>query len=84
MTGTINRGLAWLERQNFLSVHALMLYATMALTWLAFLKMSEYALASKLDGAGLALVIASITAPVTYLQKAVFEVYSGYRREVLK
>lgn len=76
----MSRILAWLERKNFVSVHAFMLYATIWLTWESFLRMTAYATASKLDGTGTALVIAAITAPIAYLQKAVFEIYSESRK----
>lgn len=76
----VDRVLAWLERKNFISVHALTLYITLALTWVSLEKMTAYALASRLDGTGTALVIAAITAPIAYLQKAVFEIYAESRK----
>ena len=77
---TIDRVLAWLEKKNFVSVHALTLYITVWMSWEAFLRMSAYALASKLDGIGTAAVIAAITAPITALQVFVFRIYSESRK----
>lgn len=76
----IDRILAWFERKNFVSVHALTLYLTLWMTWRAFLWASEFSLASSLDGIGTAAVIAAVTAPISMLQGFIFNVYSGSRR----
>ncbi len=76
----MNRALAWLERKNFISVHALTLYITVWMSWEAFERMSAYALASRLDGIGTAAVIAAVTAPITALQVFIFKTYSESRK----
>lgn len=76
----ISEALAWFERKNFISVHAITLYVTVWMSWEAFEKMSAYALASKLDGIGTAAVIAAVTAPITALQVFVFRTYSESRK----
>ena len=76
----IARVLSWMERKNFVSVHALTLYVTVWMSWEAFRVMSAYALASKLDGTGTAAVILAVTAPITALQVFVFRTYSESRK----
>ena len=76
----MSRILAWLERKNFVSVHAMTLYVTIWMSWQAFEKMSAYALVSRLDGIGTAAVIAAVTAPITALQVFVFRTYSESRK----
>ena len=75
----IDRTLAWLEKKNFVSVRAGILYVTLWMTWRAFLWASEYALATKLDGIGTAAVIAAVTAPISVLQAFTFKIYSESR-----
>ncbi len=72
--------MAWLERKNFISVHALTLYLTLWMTWRAFLWASEYAFATTLDGIGTAAVIAACTAPISAVQVFVFRTYSESRK----
>lgn len=76
----MDRFLTWVERKNFISVRALMLYAAMWMSWQAFLEMTAFARVSKLDGTGLALVIAAVTAPVTALAGFVYNYYSSSRK----
>jgi hypothetical protein len=76
----VNRALSWLERKNFISVHAMTLYVTVWMTWRAFLWAGEYAFATTLDGIGTAAVIAAVTAPISAMQVFVFKTYSESRK----
>lgn len=67
--------LLWADSRHFISVRALTLYITLWMTWRAFDWAAMYAHASKLDGLGMAAVIAAVTAPISALQVFVFRSY---------
>lgn len=68
--------LKWVDQRHFVSIRALVLYATLWMTYLvtqwAFGFAKSYAAG---DGVGLAAVIGAVTAPVCALQAFVFKSY---------
>ena len=72
---------SWCERKNFISVHSFTLYVTLFMTWEAFRWAAEYAMRTSATNALQdAAIIGAVTAPISYLQKAVFEIYSKSRQ----
>ena len=76
----IDRTMTWMERKNFVSVHAMTLYLTLWMTWEAFQWAAMFSLSTRLDGIGTAAVIAAVTAPISALQIFVFNTYSQSRK----
>jgi hypothetical protein len=71
----------WLERKNFVSIHAFMLYATMWMTWRITEQAWAYAFASHTSsGVEAAAVIGAVTVPFAALQGFVFKIYSDSRK----
>ena len=54
---------------------SIVLFVTLWMTYEAFAWAATYASGLKVVDAGAALIIAAVTAPITYLQKVVFEAY---------
>lgn len=67
--------IAWADRRHFVSVRALTLYVTLWMTWRAFAWAAAFAHTTTLDGLATAAVIGAVTAPISYLQKTVFDAY---------
>ena len=65
----------WVDDRQI--VRRLVLFFTLAMTYLAFYKSYEFAmlLPPRFDGLGTAAVIAAFTAPVAFLQKSAFAAY---------
>lgn len=72
-----DRFLAWLERKNFISVHALTLMVTIWMTWHAFIWASNFALTTTRDGNEIAIIITAVLLPITALQAFSFSLYSN-------
>lgn len=73
----------WFSDSAFISVHAFALYFTLYMTGNAFYWSGVFAmdaLEKGTAGAEIALIIGAVTAPISYLQKRVLEIYSEYRR----
>lgn len=71
------------DTRNFVSVHTLTLFITLWMTFEAYHwagLFAYYSLDKGINGAELALMIGAVTAPITFLQKAVFEIYSASRK----
>ena len=66
---------SWVERRNFISVRAFVLYVTVWMTWEISIKAFAFAYASKFDGTGTAMVLGAITMPFAALQAFVFKFY---------
>jgi hypothetical protein len=69
----------YLTSKNFVSVHSFTLYATIWMTGHAFFWAGTFAMATDKTGVEVALIIGAVTAPITYLQTAVFSTYSKSR-----
>ena len=68
--------LEW-ERKLMLT-HRFVLFITLWMTYRAFEWAAHYAISGmETNGIEAAAIIAAVTAPITYLQKAVFETYSN-------
>lgn len=63
----------WLNENNV--IRRIFLFVTLWMTYRAFTWASAFAATSTLDGVGQGAVIVAVTAPIAYLQKAVFEKY---------
>lgn len=76
---TSQRLLTILEWENKLGIRrTIVLFVTLWMTWRAFGWAAEYAVFMKgVGGLEVAAIIAAVTAPITYLQKVVFEAYIG-------
>jgi len=75
---TLDRFAAWVDRRNFISVRAFVLYSTVALTWYATIESIKFAATSHFDGVGTAAVLATFTAPLAAMQAHVFgTLYKG-------
>jgi len=71
----------WLERKNFVSVHAFLLYVTTWMTWEITIQAWRYAFTTSLtSGIEAAAVIGAVTVPFAALQAAVFKIYSESRK----
>lgn len=68
------------DTRNFVSVHTVTLGVTLWMTFEAYHWAGMFALQTEKTGAEVALIIGAVTAPITYLQKAVFEIYSQSRK----
>lgn len=67
---------AFLELERKLGVRrSIVLFTTLWMTYKAFAWAAEYASSLISVDAGAALIIAAVTAPITYLQKVVFDAY---------
>ena len=71
----------WFKDKNFVSVHSFTLYVTLWMTFEAYKWAGLFALGTDKQGAEVALIIGAVTAPITYLQKSVFDIYSTSRKE---
>lgn len=67
----------WIDSRGI--VRRVSLGFTFYMTYVSFKWAIEYAAASKLPGLEVAAVVAAVLAPISYLQKAVFEAYIGSR-----
>lgn len=67
----------WVALEDRLALRrTLVLAVTVWMTWRAFAWAGEYAMLTKLtSGIDTAAIIAAVTAPITYLQVAVFKAY---------
>ncbi len=71
----------WIERKNFISVHAFLLYATTWMTWEVTVQAWKYAFTTSLtSGLEAAAVIGAVTVPFASLQAAAFKIYSESRK----
>ena len=70
----------WCDTRNFVSVRSLVLYITVWMTWEAFKWAAIFATDTDKVGSDVALIIASVTAPISVLQGFVFKVYSESRK----
>lgn len=67
---------AIIEWENKLAIRrSIVLFVTLWMTYRAFGWAAEYASGLAAVDAGAALIIAAVTAPITYLQKVVFDSY---------
>lgn len=77
---TVDRFLAWMDRRQFISVRALVMYVTLINTYYAFDWAARFAYTalghSDLE---IAAIIAAVTAPITAMQAFVFKWYSESR-----
>lgn len=72
---------AWVERKNFVSVHAGILYVTMWMTWEITIQAWKYAYATHLtSGLEIAAVLSAVTVPFATLQGFAFKIYSESRK----
>lgn len=72
--------LEW-ERKLML-MHRIVLLVTLWMTFRAFEWAGKYAFSGiETNGIEAAAIIAAVTAPITYLQKVVFETYSSARKD---
>lgn len=76
----LGRFIGWADRHSFISVRAFTLYITLLMTWEAFQWAGQYAFTAKLDGIGIAAVIAAVTAPISALQGFIFKFYVENRQ----
>ena len=58
----------------------IVLFVTLWMTYRAFDWAAQYAGSLTVVDAGAALIIAAVTAPITYLQKVVFDAYIGAKK----
>lgn len=79
VTSALSSVLAW-ERKLAIR-RSVVLFVTLWMTWRAFEWATLYAVSTSLDGLGAAAMIAAVTAPVTYLQKVVFEAYISAKEQ---
>jgi hypothetical protein len=75
----MNTLLAWVSSKNFISVHSFTLYVTLWMTYHAYVWAGDFAFHTDKAGLEVALIIGAVTAPITYLQKVVFDTYSSSR-----
>jgi hypothetical protein len=69
----------WIDRRAI--IRRVVLFVTLWMTWRAFNWAGEYASSvNNLSGMDIAAIIAAVTAPITYLQAAVFKIYSEGRK----
>ena len=74
MTDLLGRFVAWDHRLGIR--RTIVLFVTLWMTWRAFGWAAEYAVFMKgVGGLEVAAIIAAVTAPISYLQKAVFDAY---------
>jgi ABC-type maltose transport system permease subunit len=70
----------WVERKNFVSVHAGIVYVTMWMTWEITVQAWRFAYATQLtNGVEIAAVIAAVTVPFAALQGFAFSTYTKSR-----
>lgn len=73
------------DTKNFISVHTVTLCITLWMTFEAYAwagKFAYYSSDKSINSLEIAAIIAAVTAPITYLQKAVFEIYSTHRKNI--
>ena len=76
---TLNTVMEWEHRLGIRSSGVL--FVTLWMTYRAFDWAAHYALSGmETNGAEAAAIILAVTAPITYLQKVVFEAYLGAKR----
>lgn len=78
MTESIKTFWDWIDDRSV--VRRLVLFITLWLTWESFHWAAGYAVQTKLDGLGAAAVIGAVTAPISFLQAAIFKNYSESRK----
>ena len=71
------------DTKNFISVHTVTLGVTLWMTFEAYAwagKFAYHASDKAISSLEISAIIIAVTAPITYLQKAVFEIYSEHRK----
>lgn len=76
----MNNFITWINEKNFVSVHSVTLYITLWMTFHAYEWAAVFATTTTKEGAEVALIIGAVTAPISLLQKAVFDIYSASRK----
>ena len=75
----MDKFITWLGNKNVISVHSFTLYVTLWMTYHAYVWAGDFAFHTDKAGLEVALIIGAVTAPITYLQKVVFDTYSNSR-----
>jgi len=70
----------WADGRNFISVRSFVLYITLWMTWKAFAWAALFATTTEKTGSDVALIIAAVTAPISFIQTAVFKVYTESKK----
>jgi len=69
----------WIDERAI--IRRVVLFVTLWMTWRAFTWAAEFSAITEKAGMDVAAIIAAVTAPITYLQAAVFKTYSEGRKQ---
>lgn len=75
----MDRFWTWVDKRSV--IRRVVLGVTLWMTWRAFAWAAEFAEATDKSGMDVAAIIAAVTAPITYLQAAVFKTYAEGRSQ---